>query len=428
MDGSLMTERTVCLALALAFVVTAACRGAPRDRPDSTDENRVLALVGGTIYPAPDAAPIDDGTLVIEGERIAAVGARAAVRLPARAVVIDVRGRTVLPGFWNSHVHLTEPKWVGIDTMAAERATDLVRAMLTRFGFVHVFDVASFPDVTLALRERIQRGEVPGPDIRTTLLPFVPPNGTPRYVAPLKLPELGSAFSARDSVRRRIGQGAEGIKLFTVPITRTQPFPEMDSAIVRAVVDEAHRGGLVVFAHPTNPDGVRLALEGGVDILTHPASAGGGLPDSMLREMQRRNMALIPTLTLWEEDFGPDTTGMGDFVRAAQNQVRAYSARGGQILFGTDVGYIARYDPTREYELMAGSGMDFHAILETLTTAPAARFGRSGRTGRLAPGLDADIVVVAGDPLTDIRALGQVRLTMKRGRVLYDIDSASNRR
>jgi imidazolonepropionase-like amidohydrolase len=428
MHRSRINGRSAVLLLMSALVVTTACRGAPRDRPDSADDDRVLALVGGTIHPAPNVSPIVDGTLVIGGDRIVAVGARTAVRVPPHAVVIDVRGRTVLPGFWNSHVHLTEPKWTGIDTMPADRASGLLRAMFTRFGFVHVFDVASFPDVTLALRRRIQGGEVLGPDIRTTLLPFVPPNGTPRYVAPLKLPELASALAARDSVRTRVGQGADGVKLFTVPITRTQPFPEMDAAIIQAVVDEAHRSGRLVFAHPTNLAGIRLALEGGVDILTHPASSGDVLPDSLLREMQRRNMAMIPTLTLWEEDFGPDTTGLGEFVRAGQDQVREYSARGGQILFGTDVGYIARYDPTREYELMAGSGLDFHAILASLTTAPAARFGRSARTGRLAAGLDADVVVIDGNPLMDIRALGQVRLTIKRGRVVYDSEATSDRR
>jgi imidazolonepropionase-like amidohydrolase len=189
--------------------------------------------------------------------------------------------------------------------------------------------------------------------------------------------------------------------------------------VVKAVTDEAHHSGRQVFAHPTNLAGVEVAVAGGVDILAHSAPMAGILSDSLLNEMRRRHVALIPTLTLWEDDYGSDTTGMRDFVRAGQNQVRAYAERGGRILFGTDVGYLSRYDPTREYESMADAGLPFREILRSLTTAPAEQFGWGGRTGRLAPRFDADVVVIDGDPTRDIRALGRVRLTMKRGRVLY---------
>jgi imidazolonepropionase-like amidohydrolase len=411
--------------VAAALTVVAACRGVPRNA--AATGGRVLALVGGVIYSSPDAAPIADGALVIEGERIAGVGPRARIRIPPDAVVIDARGQTVLAGFWNSHVHLVEPKWAGIDSMPAERASDLLRGMFTRFGFVHVFDIASFPEVTLALRRRIRNGEVLGPDIRTTLLPFVPPNGTPRYVAPLQLPELHGAVDGRDSVRARVAQGADAIKLFTVPITRTEPFPVMAPAVIKAVTDEAHRAGRLVFAHPTNQIGVQVALDGGVDILAHTVPMAGMLPDSLLNSMRRRLMALMPTLTLWEEDLGTDTAGIRRFTRAGQHQVRAYAERGGRILFGTDVGYITRYDPTREYELMAGAGLDFRAILASLTTAPADEFGSSRRTGRLSPGFDGDVVVIDGDPAKSIGTLGRVRLTIKRGRILYDADARSAR-
>ena len=135
--------------------------------------------------------------------------------------------------------------------------------------------------------------------------------------------------------------------------------------------------------------------------------------------MRAGDVALIPSLMLWEIEFNGDAAGMRAFVGAGQDQTRAYVARGGRILFGTDVGYIDRYDPTREYELMAGAGLDFRSILRSLTTAPADQFGRGDRTGRIEAGLDADLVVVEGNPTADVRALGRVRLTMKRGEVLY---------
>jgi imidazolonepropionase-like amidohydrolase len=363
--------------------------------------------------------------VLIDGSRVADVGEHEKVRIPAGARRIDVRHLTILSGFWNSHVHFTEPKWAGIDTVPSSRVSELLQQMLTRFGFVHVFDVASF-EQTLVLRRRIQDGDVLGPDILTTLMPFVPPNGTPRYAAPLKLPELIDAASARDSVRARIAQGADGIKIFTVPITRSEPFPVMSLPVVKAVTEEAHRARRPVFAHPTNLAGVEVAVAGGVDILAHSAPLAESLPDSLLRDMQRRRVALIPTLTLWEDDYGGDTIGMRRFVRAGQDEVRAYARWGGRILFGTDVGYLARYDPTREYELMADAGLSWREILTSLTTAPAELFGWGGRTGRVATGFDADIVAVDGDPAQDIRALGRVRLTMKRGRILFHLPLRPN--
>ncbi len=402
-----------CLGAALAC-------GGPPYRGSSDVLAETVAFVGGTIWTSPDEPPIPDGVLVVRGEYIAAVGRRSRVPIPAGATVIDASGGVVLPAFWNSHVHFIEPKWEGADTVPAERASELLREMFSRWGFAHVFDIASLSDAALYLRRRIGSGDVLGPDIRTTLAPFVPPDGTPRYLPGITLPELHDAAAARDSVRARVAQGADAIKLFTVPITRAVPFPVMAPDVVAAVSDEAHRAGRLVFAHPTNLDGIVAAVEGGVDVIAHTAAMAGPLPDSLLRKMRGRGVALIPTLALWEDDFGPDTTGMGAFVRSAQAQVRAYAGIGGRILFGTDVGYTARYDPTREYQLMADAGLDFRAILASLTAAPADEFGEGERTGRLAPGYDADIVVIDGDPARDIGALARVRLTMKRGRMLHD--------
>jgi len=403
------------------------CFLACADSP-SVDDGAYTALEGGTVYVFADEAPLRDGVVLIEGMRIREVGEAGSVRLPGGTTVIDVHGFTVLPGFWNSHAHLTETKWEGGDTLPPARLTELMREMFTRYGFVHVYDIASFGEQTLALRSRLQQADVAAPDVLTTMEPFVPPDGTPRYVESLELPELHDPAAARDSVRARVARGSDGIKLFTVPLTRRRPFPVMPLEVVEAVTDEAHREGLMVFAHPSNREGVEVATTGGVDVLAHSAPMGGELPASLLDEMSRRSVALIPTLTLWEDDYGADTTGMRAFVRAGQEQVRAYATRGGRILFGTDVGYLTRYDPTREYELMAEAGLSFVEILRSLTSAPSEQFGHAERTGRIAPGFDANLVVIAGDPLQDIRALAHIHLTMKRGRVLFHAAESNSQR
>jgi imidazolonepropionase-like amidohydrolase len=135
--------------------------------------------------------------------------------------------------------------------------------------------------------------------------------------------------------------------------------------------------------------------------------------------MTRKRVALIPTLKLWRyETRHLRRSLVQGLIDRGVAQLRSYAAAGGTILFGTDVGYMSDYDPTEEYEMMASAGLNFAAILASLTIAPAARFGLGDRTGRLAPGMDADLVVLRGDPASDIRALSAVRYTLRRGAVI----------
>jgi imidazolonepropionase-like amidohydrolase len=194
---------------------------------------------------------------------------------------------------------------------------------------------------------------------------------------------------------------------------------------VRAATDAAHRRGKLVFAHPSNSAGARAAIEGGVDVLAHtfPTELDGRPWDRALPGMMReRGMSLVPTLKLFPYELrrlGLPANVVEIVEGNAQAQLRAFAELGGPVLFGTDVGYMTDYDPTDEYVYMARAGLGYAQILSSLTTAPAARFGATARTGRLAPGLDADIVVVDGDPAADIGALVHVRSTLRRGQVIY---------
>ena len=110
---------------------------------------------------------------------------------------------------------------------------------------------------------------------------------------------------------------------------------------------------------------------------------------------------------------------MRRFQGRGVEQVHAYFQSGGQILFGTDIGYINDYDPTEEYEQMQQAGMQFQDILAALTTNPAARFGASRHTGRIAPGMDADVALLGSDPAQSVKALADVRYTLRRGEIIY---------
>lgn len=407
--------------LTIFMLALVSCAGTQSQPRAGGPQSELLVLKGATIYAQPGQAPLENGVVVVDGRKISALGNFEEVEIPDTARVVDLEGRSVLPGFWNSHVHFIGPEWSAAESAPAEMLNLLLAERFLQYGFIHVFDTGALePEPVLQLRNRIDAGEIDGPDIHTTLVPLVPPDGTPYYVEPVELPEIATREQAREAVADRLAKGADGIKLFTVPITRNQPFPEMDSDVARAVADRAHLNERPVFAHPTNLRGVEIVLEGGVDILAHTVPVAGKLPAAIYARLRQKSIALIPTLTLWEEEYGPDKTGLDEFMTAAQTQLHEYWRLGGRILFGTDAGFMQVYDPLREYELMEEAGLDFTAVLTSLTTAPARQFGAGHRTGRLEAGFDADIVVVPGNPQKDLKALREVELVIKRGRVLYD--------
>jgi imidazolonepropionase-like amidohydrolase len=387
----------------------------------------VTALVGGRVLPSPDAAPIADGVVVIDDATITAVGPRVAVAVPAGARVIDCTGGTIVAGFWNTHVHFTGASFRSADTAAASALGDALRAMLTSYGVVHAIDTGSYLPNTLALRQRIERGELAGPSILTAGSGFAPAGGSPYYILPARIPELSRREDAA-LVDAELARGADIVKLFTGSWASQRSIVVMPVEIVRAAVEVGHRRGALVFAHPSNSPGARTAIEGGVDVLAHtfPTSLDGTPWDRALPTMMKeRGMALIPTLKLWPYELNRAGAPADIVQRVLGNgmaQTRAFADLGGQLLFGTDIGYMTDYDPTDEFVYLQRAGLSASQILSMLTTAPAARFGRTG-AGRLAPGLAADVVVLESDPTHDVRAFARVRTTIRNGRVIHQRDA-----
>ena len=408
----------------LTALLVAACGATPGGGGPARSAH-VTALVGGRVQPTPETAAIVDGVVLIAGGVITAVGRRADVAVPAGATVIDCAGSTVTAGFWNSHVHFFGGAFLEMETAPADRLADALRAMLTSYGVVHAVDVGSWLPSTLALRRRIEGGEFPGPSIMTAGTGFAPVGGSPYYILPARLPEPASAAEAATLVTGELDGGGDIVKLFTGSWARRDLIVVMPADIVRGATEAAHRRGRLVFAHPSNSAGARVAIENGVDVLAHtfPSELDRRPWDRALPGMMRqRGMALVPTLKLFPFELrraGLPPSVVDMVLGIAQEQLRAFSELGGQVLFGTDVGYMSDYDPTDEYVYMQQAGLSYARILAALTTAPAARFGVGARTGRLAAGHDADVVVLDGDPAQDIRALARVRATLRGGRIIY---------
>jgi imidazolonepropionase-like amidohydrolase len=381
-----------------------------------------LALVGATIYTSPGDPPVRNGVVLIEDGKILAAGARSAVRVPPGADSLDCSGLTITAGLWNSHVHFFERKWSNAASIPAPELARQFEDMLTRFGFTGAFDLSSLWENTRKLRERIESGEVAGPHIRSTgegiiaANPGIPPDSVLNFMGVVKTPlnEVADARQAAAAARKLIDQGVDAIKLFISGPSKAS-IPQ--DAIADAV-SEAHRAGKPVFVHPNSPADVLAAVRGGADIIGHTTPSGAWTRE-LIEEMKSRRVALTPTLTIWRYYARHDRISAQDATtRTITAQLRAWIESGGAVLFGSDLGAID-YDPAEEYALMSAAGMNFAQILASLTTAPAERFGEGKRLGRVAAGYEADLAIFRGDPAENLRALTDVRYTLRAGRIIY---------
>lgn len=378
---------------------------------------QTLVLKGGTVYASPEATPISDAVIVTSGGAITAVGRAGEVPIPPDARVIDCTGKTIVAGFWNSHVHFTEAVWRTAANGPAAPLTSHMQEMLTRWGFTTVWDIGSNPDNSLPLRRRVNSGEVPGP---TMLLAgnMFPKDGHPAYLPPdAQLPMVATPEQAEQLARRYMQMGMDGIKLFTGAYKgEDKPVVNMDVAVARAAVEVAHAQGKPVFAHPQNTAGIEAVIGAGVDVMAHTVARQPGYTVEQLARFKEQNIALTPTLSLFAKlPIPPEIAAR--IVDNIVGQLKSFSDKGGTILFGTDVGYTQLYDTTLEYELMR-RGMSERQVLASLTTNPAAYF-KAAKKGRVEAGFDADLVILDGDPIADARNLAKVATTIHAGRVIY---------
>ena len=386
-----------------------------------------LALIHAKVYPSPSEPPIEDGTVLVRDGRIAAVGRSADIKVPKAATIMDCKGRVVTAGFWNSHVHVLTPGLLNAEKLSAEQIQAQVQEMFTRWGFTTVFDIASVQKNTALIRRRIETGALKGPRILTVGEPFWGEGGIPIYVKAfleenhITIPEVHSTEEATARVNQQIHDGADGVKIFANSIEE-HSILTMRLDFAQAIVAAAHLAGKPVFAHVANDEGIDLALKSGVDILAHTTPADGPWSVPLVERLIAAHVALTPTLTLWVVESKRANLSAGQIEKGmaiTTAQLKAFSQAGGQVLFGTDIGYITQYDTSEEVMWMSRSGMSFRQILASLTTNPAARFGYASHSGRIAKGMDADLVVLNGDPEKDVTAFSTVRDVVRNGQLIY---------
>jgi len=375
-----------------------------------------LVLAGGSVYKSPDAAPLADAVVVTSDGVITAIGNRSEVQNPKDAQIIDCTGKTVVAGFWNSHVHFTQAAWRNAASAPVAPLEEHMREMLTRWGFTTVWDLGSDPDNSLPLRRRINAGEVAGPGIRFAGNIF-PKGGHPVYLpAEIRLPEAATPEEATQMARGFMAMGMDGVKLFTGTYMGDKPVVNMDVAIAKAAVDVAHAQGEPVFAHPQNRMGVDVVIAAGVDVLAHTVPREAGYTQEELAAFKSQGTALTPTLSLFAKaPLGAALAAR--LVGSGVDQLKAFSDNGGTVLFGTDVGFTEIYDTSLEYELMHRA-LSESQVLASLTTNPA-RYFKAANKGKVEQGFDADLVVLDGDPIADVGNLAKVAYTIRAGHIIY---------
>ncbi len=387
-----------------------------------------LALVGAKIYLSPTQPPIENGSILIHSGHILSVGPSAETKVPRGMTVIDCKGLIVTAGFWNSHVHILLPGLLHAEKLSPAQISSQLQEMLTRWGFTSVFDIASVLNNTNLIRRRIASAEVKGPRILTVGEPFWVK--TPIYVQGfleanhISIPEVESTAQAKIRVRRQIDDGADGIKIFANSVEQDSILT-MPLDLAQLIVADAHHAGKPVFAHVSNHQGIEVAIQSGVDILAHTTPFDTPWSPSLVHRMTAAHMALTPTLTLWDVESRKGHASPDDIEQVmskAARQLQAFSQAGGQVLFGTDVGYIQEFDTSEEFKWMSRAGMSFQEILASLTTNPAQRFGYSTHSGSIAKGMDADLVILRADPAQDTSAFSKVRYTIQNGEVIYNAE------
>jgi imidazolonepropionase-like amidohydrolase len=387
-------------------------------------------------------------TLVIEDGRIAAV--EQGHRAPGDAdTLIDLSGSTVLPGLMDMHTHLTSElgpdSYIERFTRGAPavtlQATVYARRTLEA-GFTTVRDLGDRHDASIALRDAIARGDLPGPRIFTSGKSIAttgghadPTSGWAPHLAGSPGPHEGvinGVAEARQAVRQRYKDGADLIKITAtggvLSLANSGQNPQFAQDELDAIVATARDYGFHVAAHAHGAEGMKRAIRAGVHSIEH----GTYMDDESIRLMKEHGTWYVATILAgafvaekagipgyFPEVVRPKAAEIGP--RIQDTFARAHRA-GVKIVFGTDCGVAPHGENAREFELMVAGGMSPIDALRAATSVAAGFLGIDDRVGTLEPGKLADIIAVEGDPLADISLLSAVHFVMKEG-VVYRSDA-----
>jgi imidazolonepropionase-like amidohydrolase len=398
---------------------------------------RGARVIDGTGSPARE-----DAVLVLDGDHVAALGPATKIKVPKGARVVDARGKTIIPGLINAHGH------VGLVVDGQNRADGYTRenvqaqlAQYEQYGVTSVLTLGLNRDLIYELRDQQRRREVGGAAIFTAGRGIGVPSGAPPVpVAADQVYRPATAEEAVADVREAATHHPEFLKIWVDDVYGK--FPKLQPAIFKAAIDEAHRSGMRVASHVFYLEDAKAVIRDGVDALAHSVRDRSVDPE-LIGLMKARGTFYVATLTVDDSSFAflddpsllddpflagavspealrklrapelrakaasdPNLPRIREALKNGIHNLKALRDSGVKIAFGTDSGAnpvrIQGWAEHRELELMVRAGLSPMEAIVAATSGSAAMLGAKDR-GTLRPGMRADLLVLGGNPLDDIR-------------------------
>jgi imidazolonepropionase-like amidohydrolase len=411
--------------------------------------DEVIALKAARMFDGKLNALVQNGVVVVEGDKIVDAGSN--LPIPSTARVIELGDATLCPGFMDAHTHLTldfsgdynARRLKELDLNVSEQAmiaTAYARATVEA-GFTTVRDlgsrfVGSREFVDVALRNSINKGVIVGPrmlvatkGIGATGGHFDPTNGFRDFLFGRE-PDYTDGIAdgpdeIRKAVRFEVKNGADVIKAAVsggvLSLADEVDTPQFTPAEMAALVDESHRLRKKIAVHCHGDEAAREAIEAGVDSIEH----GSFMKPETLGIMKKKGTFLTPTLMASEwimgklQNYPPALQAKAKAATAARSEMFRNAVKlGVRISFGTDAAVFPHGQNAKEFKLMVDLGMNPVDALKSATANDAELLGISQKVGTLEKGKLADVIAVPGDPTRDITATERVSFVMKEGKII----------
>lgn len=398
--------RAYCLLFVIFFVLSGGCSPLPAPVPTPAPTSSIppaLALTHARLIDGSGAEPVADAVLLIGGGKIVAVGKTGEVALPPGIQVVDLGGRTVLPGFFNAHVH---------GAINKERLSNWAQ-----HGVTSVCDMSAGSNFPATYTFRDASRAKPHLAWLATAGPMLTvPGGYPIAYWNVSALTAESPAEAVKWVNTLLNAGADYIK---IPLEsgkifgQTMPMHPPEQA--KAIVNTAHQRQSKVVAHISIAQDLEKALDAGVDVLAHMST--DRVPDAVLKRVISQGVIWIPTLELWER--------VAPYAERVEDNLKRFTAAGGKVALGTDFLGAPNVDfeenmPMFEINRMRAVGMTPMQIIVSATQNAALACNQQATRGTLQPGKSADLVVTQGDPLKNLAVLENPWLVMRTGVIIRE--------
>ena len=406
---------------------------------------QLTAIRAGRLFDSKSGKVVENQVILIEEDKITAVGPADRVQIPAGAQVIDLSQGTVLPGLIDGHTHVfgfgldeinkpAGPPFASPINDTREYRTLLALANAQKdlsAGFTTLRDLMShgggYADVDI--KRAINRGFFQGPRMQVSTMGLVATGegivGSPEVSLPRNYQTVDGPWAARQAVREQIHYGADWIKFHSTADYDFEPGgefwndPTFTKEEVDAIVDEAHRHKKKAACHAFGGEGLRNCIDAGVDTIEHAIE----LDDAEVDQIKKKGIYLELTAYHYSlSDYAirdaKATGGKNSLAALREKSGRLAVSRGVKISFGSGAGPFPHGVQAREFAYLVKYGMSPAQAIQTATTVAAEMMGWQDRIGSIDKGKFADIIAVTGNPLSDITELERVRFVMKGGQVI----------